>query len=482
MDPERSPLAGATHKSTPQNLGDSLATAYGRKAPVGNIIRISVREGVAWVDLALAPLSRLENLIRSTIGKVIDKQGEKDNYKIVLNERREGLAELHFIDENGNLLGRAERAALLRFVGTSEKGRYRVSELRDASKNPIELPAKPAKSRQLPAEPPAVGGGFEEMVFQELNATAQPSAAQPSAFQPSPPLPSPPLPPPAPASPQAAPPQPAEEITPARRAAEQALRATGADAAKQAIEQTMKSQAKAKETVEKIRPDAAIEAEMESLLKKTHREIVAGRLKDEKQRGNVNAEITWASKMLDTVKAHRQKPGNESKALLCELLSDAVNPGKPLPKELRNSILGFCEEVADKSRGKAAAFAEQILEEFGWRQHEEKIEMMYRSATLQQILNRMEPDKPIDVQNKGLQQLTEYVHRQAGAMRRVSDQSRRNQIAGECTAAMAEAAKTRAYQALRAQERKQLNITFQRTAERLNRGVTQNRQEPPKKR
>ncbi len=455
MNPERSPLTGATTKGAQPNLSQSLAAAHGNKAPVGNIVRVSVKEGVGWVDLSRVPLSRLENLIRTTIRKVIEKQGEKDNYKIVLNEKREGLADLHFIDETGGLVGRAERAALLRLIGTTETGKYRISELRDSSKNKIDLP-RPVKKVETKApepppapprmEEPAPARMEEEVIFQEVSA----------------------------------PPQPAQEKTPARLAAEQALRDTGAHAAKQAIEQTMASHARAKETTEKILPTVALDAEMEKLLQKTHREIVAARLKDEKQRGNVNAEVTWASKMLDMIKAHRQKPGNENKALLCELLTDAVNPGKPLPKELRNSVLSFCEEVADKTRGKASEFAEQILEEFGWRQREEKIEMMYRNVTLQQILGRMEPDKPIDVQNKGLRQLTEYVNRQAGAMRRVTDQSRRNQIAGECTAAMQQATKTRAWQALGALERKELNTTFTRTAERLNRGITK-RQEPPKK-
>jgi hypothetical protein len=215
---------------------------------------------------------------------------------------------------------------------------------------------------------------------------------------------------------------------------------------------------------------------MEALLQKKHREIVAARLKDEKQRGNLKAEITWASRMLDTVKSHRQKPGNEGKALLCELLRETINTAKPVPSDLRNSVVAFCEETADKARGKVAEYAEQILREFGWRQQEEKIEAMYQNVTLEQILKRLEPDKPIDIQTKGLRQLTEYVHRQAGALRRVRDQVRRTQIAGECTAAMRKATTTRAYQALKAIDRKELNAKFSQAEARL----TRNLPKPPK--
>ncbi len=239
----------------------------------------------------------------------------------------------------------------------------------------------------------------------------------------------------------------------------------------------MTSQAQAKETAEKLRPDAAMERAMESLLQKKHKEIVAVRLKDEKQRGNVKAEITWASKMLDTIKVHRQKAANEGEALLCELLRETINTAKPVPGDLRTSVVAFCEETADKARGKVAQYAEQILEEFGWRQHEEKLEAMYQNATLEQILKRLDPDKPIDVQNKGLRQLTEYVHRQAGSLRRVKDQGRRTQIAGECTAAMKQATTTRAYQALKAMDRKELNTKFSRAEERLTRNLPQ---PPPK--
>ncbi|NUQ62490.1 MAG: hypothetical protein HUU20_08375 [Pirellulales bacterium] len=476
MNPQHSQPTGPAHKGGAQNLSDSLAAAFGRKAPLGNIVRVTVSEGAAAVDLSQEPLSKLETLIRSTIRKVIARQGEKDNYKIVLNDKREGLADIHFVDEDGNLLGRAENVALLRLVGTSETGKYRISELRDVGKNRIEPPSGISKPGISSGRAPAAPARLEEIVFEEPETAVEPAQDTTPAKRPVEPAQD--------TTPAKRPVEPAQEMTPARRAAEQALRGTGAEAAKRAIEQTLTSQAKAKETkdtVEKIRPDAAMEAEMESLLRKAHKEIVAARMKDEKQRGNLNAEITWASKMLDTVKAHRQKPGNEGKALLCELLTDAVNTGKPVPTELRTSVVAFCDDVADKARGKVAKFAEQILEEFGWRQHEEKIEAMYQNVTLQQILGRLDPDKPIDVQNKGLRQLTEYVNRQAGAMRRVSDQTRRNQIAGECTAAMREAATTRAYQALGALERKELNLTFQRAEARLTRGMTPQRREPPAK-
>ena len=487
MNPQHSQPSATPHRSTPHSLGDSLAAAYGPKAPVGNIVRIAVTLDEAVVDLSQEPLSKLETLIRSTIKKVIDKKGKQANYKIVLNENREGLAELHFVAEDGKLLGRAEGAALVRLVPTGKAGRYRISELRDASRQEIGIPPASRGSEEADAGGGGTPAAIEDILFEELLSPPQPlesTAPAPRAPEAIRNI----APPPRPAEPvqDAAPTsrggEPAQEVTPARRAAEQALRGTGAEAAKRAVEQAMTAEAKAKETADKIRPDAVLDSEIESLLQKKHKEVVATRLKDEKQRGNVNAEITWASKMLDTVRVHRQKPANAGKALLCELLRDTINTGKSVPTELRNSVVAFCEEVADKGRGKAAAYAEQILEEFGWRQREEKLDTMYQHVTLQQILQRLEPDKPIDIQNKGLKQLSEFVHRQAGALRRVSDQGRRNQIVGECTAAMRHAAATRAFQALPALDRKQLKTNFTRAEERLNRSVTQSgRQPPPKK-
>lgn len=499
MNPQSSQPTSPSHKGTPQNLGDSLAATYGPKAPVGNIVRVAVKRDAAVVDLAQEPLSKLETLIRSTIKKVVDKKGKQPNYKIVLNENREGLAELHFTDEDGKLLGRAEDTALIRLVAVDEAGKYRISELRDAARQEIEIPRARSKAEEPAAKAPKKPASFEEVVFEELAAPPKPpqvAAPPPRPVEPPPVAAPPPRPaePPQVAAPPGRPPEPppvatpprstsepAQELTPARRAAEQALRGTGAEAAKRAVEQAMTSEAKAKEASDKLRPDAAMDSEMESLLQKKHKEIVAARLKDEKQRGNVNAEITWASKMLDTVRVHRQKPANAGKALLCELLRDTLNTGKSVPTELRNSVVTFCEEVADKARGKVAAYAEQILEEFGWRQREEKLETMYQHVTLQQILKRLEPDKPIDIQNKGLQQLSEFVHRQAGALRRVSDQARRNQIVGECTAAMRQATSTRAFQTLNALQRKELKTNYTRAEERLNRQVTQSGRQPPKK-
>jgi hypothetical protein len=225
-----------------------------------------------------------------------------------------------------------------------------------------------------------------------------------------------------------------------------------------------------------------IEDALRQLLQKKRIELAA----KQAEKGG-GAGKSWVDALLEVADKAAAQPANKGKSLIAQMLTAILDPGKTVPPQRREEVYAFCEEIVKGSRGlalnlgkgaelrklrvKARPFAENLLAMAGERKGEEDVGIVNKTLTIKDLIARLEPDKPLAVQQRALQQLERAVSEQLQPSNRPKDEGARKEHNSQLRSALETAARSKAFQSLNQRDRRELNGRHSVLRDRINRGA-----------
>jgi hypothetical protein len=135
-----------------------------------------------------------------------------------------------------------------------------------------------------------------------------------------------------------------------------------------------------------------------------------------------------------------------------------------------------------KLRVTVRPFAEHLLAMAGERKDEEEIGIVNKTLTIKDLIARLDPDKPLAVQQRALQQLERAVSEQLQPSNRPRDEGARKEHNSQLRKALETAAKSKAFQSLNQTERRDLDGKYSVLRDRITRGAGGGEAKPEKQR
>lgn len=468
-----SPAAGELPAAAPQREEQS--------------VRVRLLGGKAVLHITRSGATELEKNIARVVQKTRQREKEKggdapprQSYKCVCP--RGSL--LVFCDPQGKPLQEQSRAlGVIRVKPSSKPGIFYLAAIRDPDGNDIVLP-QPAPAQ---AEEPEKAAAREREVCDSSQITDWLAEGAP------------PKPPPLPKT------KPAKEADTGERpssatgagmpsrakpgsADSPAAPAAASDAALLAKQAAARAISAAQAANASPRPakscDATPEIEdaLRQLLQRKRIELAA----KQAEKGG-GAGRSWVDALLEVADKAAAQPANKGKPLISQMLTAILDPAKMVPPQRREEVYAFCEETVKGSRGvalnlgkgaelrklrvTARPFAENLLAMAGEKKSEEDVGIVNKVLTIKDLLARLEPDKPLAVQQRALQQLEHAMREQLQPSNRPKDEGARKEHNNQLRNALETAARSKAFQSLNQSERRELDGKYSMLRDRINRGA-----------
>jgi hypothetical protein len=225
-----------------------------------------------------------------------------------------------------------------------------------------------------------------------------------------------------------------------------------------------------------------IEDALRQLLQKKRIELAAKQAEKGREAGT-----SWADALLEVADKAALQPANKGKPLIAQMLTAILDPGKIVPPQRREQVYAFCEEIVKGSRGvglglgkgaelkklrvTARPFTQYLLAMAGERKEEEDIGIVNKTLTIKDLIARLEPDKPLAVQQRALQQLERAVSEQLQPSNRPKDEGARKEHNSQLRSALETASGSKAFQSLNQRDRRELDGKYSALRGRINRGA-----------
>lgn len=482
-DPGQSSAEESLSAASPA-AGESPAAAPQREE---QSVRVRLAGGKAVLHITRSGATELERNIARVVHKTQQREKEtggdaqpRQSYKCVCPRG----SVLVFCDAQGKPLQEPRRSlGVIRVKPSSKPGIFYLAAIKDPDGNDIVLPqpapapadepekaaekawqecdssqitdwlaeaAPPPKPLPLPGTIPAKEADNDEMLSSgtglEMPSRAKPGSADSSA------------------APAAA----SDAAIIAKQAAARAISAAqGANVPRQA---------------KSLDATPEIETALRQLLQRKRIELAA---KQAEKGGGVGR--SWVDALLEVADKAAAQPANKGKPLISQMLTAILDPAKMVPTQRREEVYAFCEEIVKGSRGvalnlgkgaelrklrvTARPFAEKLLAMAGERKSEEDIGIVNKTLTIKDLLARLEPDKPLAVQQRALQQLERAMSEQLQPANRPKDEGARKEHNSQLRSALETAAKSKAFQSLNQSERRDLDGKYSVLRDRINRGA-----------